>query len=149
LIVASLDHIVALPAGIPTEPAAITAPFTKLYEFPEGTEDLEALEIVEGNIYAISENKVGADGSDESDIISFAWTPEGTLNVTNRWRVKVSNAVSNTRMAQIAGYENSYVSCAHFFAFFAAVQQYRREWRTQPIKTGSKIHICWWLANRH
>jgi len=112
LIVASLDHIVALPAGVPTDPAAVSAPFTKLYEFPEGTEDLEALEIVEGNIYAISENKVGADGSDESDIISFAWTPEGTLNVTNRWRVKVSNAEGMAYTTDKNWFQNPYMLVA-------------------------------------
>lgn len=93
MIVASLDEIVALPAGLPEDTASIDAPMRILHRFPEGSEDLEALEIINGTIYAISENKKSSKGVvDESDIIAFNWTSDGLLSESNRWRIKASNA---------------------------------------------------------
>jgi hypothetical protein len=105
IIIASLDEIVALPAGLPKDENAdsdeedsaedsINAPMQILHRFPEGSDDLEALEIINGTIYAISENKKSSSGIDQSDIIALDWTSDGLLNESNRWRIKAPNAVS-------------------------------------------------------
>jgi len=86
LIVASLDEIVALPAGLPKDFESINAPMQILHKFEERSEDLEALEIIDGTIYAISEGKTTKNGKDQSDLISLDWTSDGHLEETERWR---------------------------------------------------------------
>jgi len=92
MIIASLDEIVAIPAKLPEDKGTDNAPMEMkiLHRFPEGTEDLEALEIVDNTIYAVSENK--KDGKDDqSEIIAMDWTSGGLLEETNRWRITAPN----------------------------------------------------------
>ena len=91
IIVASLDEIIALPAGLPTDKASIDSPIQILHQFPRGTEDLEGLEIIDRRVYAVSEGKANS----ESDIIAFDWTTNNTLVEWNRWRITAPNAVSS------------------------------------------------------
>jgi hypothetical protein len=94
MIVASLHEIVALPAGLPTTDDSINYPIQILYQFPTGSEDLEAIEMFDGTIYVISEGKNGSTGKDQSDTIALDWTSnEGNiLQVTNRWRIDYPSA---------------------------------------------------------
>lgn len=92
MIVASLDEIIAVPAGLPSASSKVLIQI--LYQFPQGSEDLEALEIINGTIYAISENKKGINGEDQSDLIALDWT-DGLLKESNRWRLGSPNAVSS------------------------------------------------------
>ena len=95
LIVVSLDNILAVPSGLPTDEATINAPMQVLHKFPDGSEDLEALEIINGTIYAISEGKQDSAGNSQSDIITLDWTSDGLLNETNRWRINAPSGVSD------------------------------------------------------
>lgn len=90
LIIVSFDNIVAIPAGLPTDEVAIDSSMQMLYEFPLGSEDLEAVAVIDDIIYVVSEGKKNVDGSDESDVIQlqFLSSGENKLKETNRWRVK-------------------------------------------------------------
>lgn len=77
ILVASLDEIIALPAGLPTDTDSINAPIKLVKEFDDGTEDLEALEIINGTIYALSEAKKSVNDKDQSDLIALEWTSDG------------------------------------------------------------------------
>merc|ERR1712176_242313 len=46
ILVGSLDEIIALPAGLPTDKDSIYAPIQVLHRFPQGSEDIEALQVV-------------------------------------------------------------------------------------------------------
>jgi hypothetical protein len=89
IIVGSLDEIIALPAGLPTDQASIDAPIQLLHQFADGTEDIEALHIVDGSIYALSEGKTHpTSAAPESDVIALDWTVNNTLIESGRWRIK-------------------------------------------------------------
>jgi SPX domain protein involved in polyphosphate accumulation/uncharacterized membrane protein YidH (DUF202 family) len=93
ILVASLDEIIALPAGLPTDQASTEAPIELLYKFPDDSEDLEGLAIVDGRLYALSENKKDPNsGLEESEIIALDWTANNTLIESERWRVGAPNA---------------------------------------------------------
>ena len=97
MIVASLDEIIALPAGLPNDEASINAEMKILHRFPPGSEDLEALEIIDGKIYAISEKKQNPNGKNDfgfSHLIQMEWADDGLLTETNRWLIESPNAVS-------------------------------------------------------
>lgn len=91
MIIGSLDEIIAIPA-LPKKEASMNAPLQILHQFPVGSEDLEALEMINGTLYAVSENKESPKGNEQSDIIALDWTSDGLLNETNRWRLKAPNA---------------------------------------------------------
>jgi len=93
ILIASLDEIIALPSGLPTDQASVDAPIQILYRFPEGSEDLEGLVNIDGRIYALSENKKDSEsGLEESAVIAFDWVANNTLIESERWRVSAPNA---------------------------------------------------------
>ena len=55
LLVASNNEIVALPDGIPHNQEENDVDVKLLYRFPDGGEDLEALELIGDKIFAVSE----------------------------------------------------------------------------------------------
>jgi hypothetical protein len=112
ILIASLDEIIALPAGLPTDKASINAPIRILHEFKDGTEDLEALEIINGTVYALSEAKKSVNDKDQSDIIALEWTSDGLLNETKRWRTKAPNAEGMAYINDPEWFSDPYVMVA-------------------------------------
>ena len=93
--IASLDDVKALPSGMPMDEASNNVPMTSMYEFPEGSEDLEAILMHNDAVYVASEGKKSADGQRrQADIIALGYTSAGTLNETTRWRIDSPHVVS-------------------------------------------------------
>lgn len=89
LMIVSLDDVTAIPAGLPTDEVAS---MKSLYRFSEGTEELEAIKMINGTIYLISESKKNTIGDPiQSDIIALNYS-DGMLHYTNRWRIDTPNA---------------------------------------------------------
>ena len=82
LLVASNNEIVALPDGIPHNQEENDVDVKLLYRFPDGGEDLEALELIGDKIFAVSER------NKESHIILLQREPDdGTLAPTTRYSI--------------------------------------------------------------
>jgi len=82
LLVASLNEIVALPDGIPHTDEANNVDVKLLYRFPDGEEDLEALEIIDDEIFAVSEK------NSRSDLITLQRKQkDDTLIPTMRYKI--------------------------------------------------------------
>ena len=95
LLIASLDDVKALPSGMPMDEASNNVSMTFMYEFPEGSEDLEAIMMRNDVVYVASEGKKSADGQRrQADIIALGYTSAGTLNETTRWRIDSPHVVS-------------------------------------------------------
>lgn len=73
LLIASLNEIVAIPDGIPRSEEENNVDVKLLYNFPEGGEDLEALEIINDDIFAVSEK------SSRSELITLQRQDDDTL----------------------------------------------------------------------
>jgi len=112
ILIASLDEIIALPAGLPTDNASINAPIRIVHEFKDGTEDLEALEIINGTVYALSEGKKSSNNEDQSDVIALEWTSDGLLKETKRWRTKAPNAEGMAYIDDPEWFSDPYVMLA-------------------------------------
>jgi len=112
ILIASLDEIIALPAGLPTDNASINAPIKIVHEFKDGTEDLEALEIINGTVYALSEGKKSSNNEDQSDVIALEWTSDGLLKETKRWRTKAPNAEGMAYIDDPEWFSDPYVMLA-------------------------------------
>jgi hypothetical protein len=87
IIVASLNDIVSIPDGIPFTEEENNVNVTILHRFLGGTEDIEALEIMEdGTILAVSEKE----GRDGSEIIELEWDGvdnDDLLKPTARYKI--------------------------------------------------------------
>ena len=78
LLVASLNEIIAIPDGLSTskEDAKI------LYRSQNGENDFEAIEIIDGVVYAVSE---ASQINNRSDVVVFGAEAEGRLVPTSRY----------------------------------------------------------------
>jgi len=82
LLVASNNEIVALPDGIPHNQEENNVDVKLLYRFPDGGEDLEALELIGDKIFAVSER------NKKSHLIILQREPDnGTLAPTTRYTI--------------------------------------------------------------
>ena len=82
LLVASNNEIVALPDGIPHNQEENNVDVKLLYRFPDGGEDLEALELIGDKIFAVSER------NKKSHLIILQREPDnGTLAPTTRYSI--------------------------------------------------------------
>ena len=82
LLVASNNEIVALPDGIPHNQEENDVDVKLLYRFPDGGEDLEALELIGDKIFAVSER------NKKSHLILLQREPDdGTLAPTTRYSI--------------------------------------------------------------
>ena len=82
LLVASNNEIVALPDGIPHNQEENNVDVKLLYRFPDGGEDLEALELIGDKIFAVSER------NKKSHLILLQREPDnGTLAPTTRYSI--------------------------------------------------------------
>ena len=82
LLVASNNEIVALPDGIPHNQEENDVDVKLMYRFPDGGEDLEALELIGDKIFAVSER------NKKSHIIVLQREPDdGTLAPTTRYSI--------------------------------------------------------------
>jgi hypothetical protein len=86
IIIASLNDIVSIPDGIPLTEEENNVNVTILHRFLDGSEDIEALELMEdGTILAVSEK-----GRDGSDIIEMEWDGfdnDDLLKPTSRYKI--------------------------------------------------------------